>query len=121
MLQGNNKANPHSKRTEFKKITKCHCTQKKSDESNTESEDEDIIYIHKVDTNKAPIHVALNVRDKNVHFELDTGWGISVMSEDTFRSKFGSYKLNGTNIIIKTYSIEKLKVFGNNIWRKSIS
>ena len=90
------------------KSEKCYC---KSTEDNVpvnsrhghgreahESSDDEIMYINKVVGSKAPLSVNVEVEKKYIEFEVDTGSEITVISEYTFRTYFGSYELNNTDI-----------------------
>ena len=77
-----------------------------------ESDDENsIYYINKVNF-KEPLSVNIQVANKLVRFEIDTGSGLSLISETTFRKYFPNWLLEKTNIIIRTYSNEQLEVLG---------
>ena len=104
------------------KSEKCYC---KSTEDNVpgnsrhdhgreahESPDDEIMYINKVVGSKAPLSVNVEVEKKYIEFEVDTGSGITVISEYTFRTYFGSYELNNTDIVVKTYSNQRLNMLG---------
>ena len=77
-----------------------------------ESSDDEIMYINKVVGSKAPLSVNVEVEKKYIEFEVDTGSGITVISEYTFRTYFGSYELNNTAIVVKTYSNQRLNMLG---------
>ena len=49
---------------------------------------------------------------KEVDFEIDTGSGLSIISEATYRNKFLNIKLERTGVMVKTYSEEPLDVLG---------
>ena len=77
-----------------------------------ESSDDEIMYINKVVGSKAPLSVNVEVEKKYIEFEVDTGSEITVISEYTFRTYFGSYELNNTDIVVKTYSNQRLNMLG---------
>ncbi len=52
------------------------------------------------------------VDGKSVQMEVDSGASLSVMSEGEFRQKFGESVLERTNIVLSTYSGEKMKPVG---------
>ena len=47
-------------------------------EDNTEA---DVYFIHKLDVNVKPYEITLNVDHKNMVFEIDTGSGLTIVSE----------------------------------------
>ena len=82
-------------RTAEVKSEKCYC---KSTEDNVpvnsrhdhgreayESSDDEIMYINKVVGSKAPLSVNVEVEKKYIEFEVNTGSGITVISEYTFK------------------------------------
>ena len=77
-----------------------------------ESEEEEIMYIHKVVDSKAPLEVEVEVERRKIKFEVDTGSGISIISGSTFQKYFAMHKLEHANIVVKTYSNERLSTLG---------
>ena len=61
---------------------------------------------------KKPIKKKMKVNNKNTNFEVDTGSGITLISETTYQEKLSTYKLTNTKIAIKAYANENLDVLG---------
>ena len=53
---------------------------------------------------------SLCVNDKNIEFEIDAG--LTIISEELFNESFKNTGLHSSNIILKTYSGEKLNIMG---------
>ena len=76
------------------------------------SEDESEIYhLHQL-SGKRAFKVLLCVNEKNIEFEIDTGSGLSIISEFMQKEIFNKAALLQTNVVLKTYSGEHLKVLG---------
>ena len=71
-----------------------------------------MMYIIKVVDYKPPLEVEVEVENRNIKFELDTGSGISIISEGTLKKQFTSYKLGKADLVVKTYSNQRLHVLG---------
>ena len=59
-----------------------------------------------------PISVDLVVNGKPLTMEVDTGAADSVLSEQTFKSLFPDTSLEPTNVVLKTYTGERMQVHG---------
>ena len=59
-----------------------------------------------------PFVVELQVKDKLVTFEVDTGAAVSIMSEDNFRYHFPSEPISKSTLQLKTYTKDQLPVIG---------
>ena len=76
-----------------------------------EDVDEDIV-------NKAAISetgviwVKSCINDKNINMQLDSGSSLTLMSYLDFVKYFGNKQLCDSNVVMKTYSGEKLKSLG---------
>ena len=70
-----------------------------------------------------PIVVSINVEGKEIPMEVDTGAGVSIIPFSTWRSHFPDLPLQSSAIQLKTYTNEKLSVFGQRdvteVWRPS--
>ena len=77
---------------------------------NIASDDENsVYYVHKIH-HVNPLKVEMKVNNKNINFEVDTGLGITLISETTYQEKLSNYKFTNTKIAIKTYANESLNV-----------
>ena len=75
---------------------------------NIASDDENsVYYVHKIH-HVNPLKVEMKVNNKNINFEVDTGSGITLISETTYQEKLSNYKLTNTKIAIETYANESL-------------
>ena len=59
-----------------------------------------------------PYKLILCVNNKEVEFEIDTGAGVSIISEDVYNSLFKQTPLKPSKTILQTYSGEHLDVQG---------
>ena len=64
-----------------------------------------------MDSNK-PLCITLNVNDSPVQMELDTGSALSFISYEEFSKKFKHLPLQSSNLILKTYTGEKVSPMG---------
>ena len=79
------------------------------------SDDQNSVYhVHYVDYvyYVNPLKVEMKVNNQNINFEVDTGSGITLLSETTYQEKLSNYNLTNTKIAIKTYANESLNVLG---------
>ena len=75
---------------------------------NIASDDENsVYYVHKIH-HVNPLKVEMKVNNKNINFEVDTGSGITLISETTYQEKLSNYKLTNTKIAVETYANESL-------------
>ena len=74
-------------------------------------EDSSFFYIHKIYPTK-PLRVTLGIQGSTINFEIDTGSGITLISEREYCMHFQSMPLAGTKIKVRTYANEPLKVLG---------
>ena len=81
-------------------------------EINYTAEDESEIYhLHHI-AGKNAYTITLRVNNCDVNFEIDTGSGLTIISEELYNSVFKDTPLQNTNICLKTYSGEALSVLG---------
>ena len=92
---------------------KCHaCIQRNDADAVIPSDDDNhTYYIHRLNY-KEPFKIQLNIRERNLEFEIDTGSGLTIISEVTYRNYFAKYNLEKNNVTLKTYSGERLNVLG---------
>ena len=64
------------------------------------------------DKSSSPITVVLDVNNKKVSMEVDTGAAVSVISEATKACLFPNIKVNDTPVILTTYTGEQMAVIG---------
>ena len=71
-------------------------------------------YMHKVTASAKPkpLEVQVSIQGKEVTMELDTGAAVSLVSEETFNSRWSGHQIQPTSIRLKTYSGEQIKVLG---------
>ena len=73
----------------------------------------EIYFIHKFDSDaRKPYKIRLDICGTPVNFEIDTGAGLTVISEVTLKNIFGKHILKPVNVTVKTYSNEYLTVLG---------
>ena len=71
-------------------------------------------YIHKINPTK-PLCVTLGIEDNTINFKIDTGSGITLISEREYCMHFQNLSLTGTKTEVRTYANELLKVLGKLI------
>ena len=59
-----------------------------------------------------PLRVSLQLDDRKITMEVDTGASVSIMSEDTYRKIWPKKKLVESSVKLQTYSKEPLPVVG---------
>ena len=75
--------------------------------------EDEIFHIHALNTySSKPYVVHLDVSGKSVKFEIDTGAGVTVISEETYLASFNHIPLEKSCVKIKTYTNEPIKVLG---------
>ena len=91
---------------------KCHCCTDQAKNPDVESDDENQVYYVNKFNSRDPVMVEIKVEGILMSFEIDTGSGLSIISEKTYRKFFSARKLEKSSIIVKTYSKERLNVLG---------
>ena len=92
-----------------RKHTKLHQVhEQESDDSSSE----EYVFHHVGSCSTDPIHVQLLVNGKQLRMEVDTGAALSIISEKTREAMFPDEKLRSTNIVLKTYTNERMQVLG---------
>lgn len=61
---------------------------------------------------RRPIKVDVKIGDKPLTMEIDTGAAVSIVSKQEYESKFSSYELRKSDVVLKTYTSESLEVAG---------
>ena len=59
-----------------------------------------------------PITVTVEIDGKSIPMEVDTGSAVSLISEDAQKKCFPQAKLNGTTVVLQTYTAEAMCVLG---------
>ena len=85
----------------------------RSAENETDGE-HNIYYVYKL-ASKEPLKVKINVNAVPVDFEIDTGSGLTILSDKFYRKYFYNRQLEKANVVIKTYNNEQLNVLGKLI------
>ena len=93
----------------IKKDNKCNKTVHDVDK---DSDDENFTYVVKSFNHKEPLQVEMGIGGQKILFEVDTGSGVTLISERTYQRCLPNHELIKTNTVIKTYSNEELKVIG---------
>ena len=64
---------------------------------------DDVIHIHTFTGITSPYSIELFINGTLVNFEIDTGSGVSIISEETYYKHFSRLKLMLSNSRIRTY------------------
>ena len=76
-----------------------------------------ISYLNAIDSptlkRTPPIHVSMELDDRTVRMEVDTGAAYSLVSSNTFKELWPDRKLNESTVKLCTYSGESLEVLGS--------
>ena len=103
-----------------KRYSKEHRPQTKyvTAEANSEPEDDEQLPLYTVGGGTTPpIKVPMEINDKPVYMELDTGAAMTIMSETQFKELLPGVELRESNVLLKTYSGERLPVKGESVVR----
>ena len=84
----------------------------RNDETDNLFSDEDEILWVKAIQGTDPYRIWLPVNETRIEFEIDTGFGKTILSENFYRDNFIRVPLQSTEMTLKTYSREILKVLG---------
>ena len=104
-LQSNGRRPPHGRQTSRTQWVDCNSSEKE--------DDADTLPICRVSKSPAhPITVELEVNQKRLMMEVDTGAAVSIISMDTYQKLFSGTKLNSSNLHLKTYTGEPMPVSG---------
>ena len=80
----------------------------KDEIENEESEDSNMYYIHKI-SSREPYTIDLEVNHKMVLFEIDTGSGLTIISENTYEKLFYCNSLQPCRMNVKSYTGKKCR------------
>ena len=82
-----------------------------------DEESDYISYLNAIDSptlkRTPPIHVSMELDDRTVRMEVDTGAAYSLVSSNTFKELWPDRKLNESTVKLCTYSGESLEVLGS--------
>ena len=76
---------------------------------NSITEEDEINFVLAIKS-KDPYKIRLPINKRNIEFEIDTGSGKTIISENVYRQNLNEFPLERTDIVLKTYSGENLKV-----------
>ena len=97
------------KKPEFKR-KQAHYVEESDENSDSES---DVYSVFHVGNYKSdPYKINVNVNSKDITMELDTGASVSLMSEDTYQEYKSKFKLEYTNVKLRTYLGDLIPVLG---------
>ena len=86
---------------------------KEEDDSDSEELEECGLYhVYKVKSRAPPITVTMEVNNKKLSMEVDTGAAVSIMSEETKRQLFPSLQIKKSGIILQMYTSDQLSTLG---------
>jgi len=68
--------------------------------------------VYSIASSNPPIYLDVIVNDIPVNFQLDTGAGVSVMNHTQFESTFSDIQLKKSEIVLKSYSSNRIPVVG---------
>ena len=90
----------------------------RADQVSSQVDDEDsleepyLYNIHQTESSSPPIWLKVEVNQKPLKFELDTGAAVSVISDITFKAVFPDLTLSPSNVRLRTYTDEAVTVLG---------
>ena len=70
------------------------------------------LYKMNTDSQAPPVLLPMKLNDSNIYLGLDTGASVTVISEQSWKETLKSVPLQATNVVLKTYSGERLDVLG---------
>ena len=73
---------------------------------------EDMSLFHVGSKAERPIHVPVTLDGQRVDMELDTGAAVSIMSEEQQQKLFPKASVQPTNVVLRTYTTERMEVLG---------
>ena len=76
------------------------------------SEDSDLPLLHVEDRSNHPITVEIEVNNRKLLMEVDTGAAVSIISEETQKKLFPGATLEKSSIGLRTYTLEPMTVLG---------
>ena len=78
---------------------------------NEDAEDSNVYYIHRI-SSREPYKTKLDVNNKMVPFEIDTGFGLTIISKNTYEQLFHNNPLQPCRVIVKSYTGENVPMLG---------
>ncbi len=82
------------------------------DDHRSEIDAEPVFTVREATGPEPKIVVKPEIDDVSLAMELDTGASVSIISEDTWKTKFAGTMLENTEIRLKTYTGEPMRVLG---------
>ena len=76
------------------------------------SEDSDLPLLHVEDRSNHPITVEIEVNNRKLLMEVDTGAAVSIISEETQKKLFPGATLEKSSIGLRTYTLEPMTILG---------
>jgi hypothetical protein len=86
--------------------------------------DSELVYIKTLETDinsvsrDHVIKITPLVNTVNLEMKLDSGAGVSVISEKIIKEKFFNVKLKPYDLVLKSYSGQKMKPVGSDSWKQ---
>ena len=80
--------------------------------TDSESEGPKYLPLHTMGGGTIPIKVSLVINETPITMELDTGAAVTIISEKHYQEHFASTHLRKSELLLKTYSGERLSVIG---------
>ena len=103
-----------SQQKQKRRHNKTHRVQDDTSTLDTEESSGEEYHLHKLGAHSShPMEVQVLVNDQRLTMEVDTGAAVSIISDATRKAKFPHLKLHKSNVILKTYTEEPMKVMGN--------
>ena len=101
---------PRRQRPSSRKTTKMNRIQGEQEAAGSSDEE---YASHKVNSRASdPVHVRVLINEKEIDMEVDTGAALSIISEKTRNTYFPRERLRSSDLVLKTYTNEPLKVVG---------
>ena len=97
-------------------VTKNHWveqTTSKPEEDVTDLE-EDVIF-NLTSRTTPPYQVVVEINGQLIPMEIDTGAAMSVMSQESWEARFAELTLEQPSLCLRTYTAEKMAVFGRDV------
>ena len=67
---------------------------------------------YKISDEKPKYQVDIQIGSKSIKMEIDTGSGVSIVSENIYENNFSDFPLKQTEIKLKSYSGQKIEIVG---------
>ena len=87
-------------------------TNRVQDEAENDSSSDEYLFHQVGNRSVDPANLQVQINDKRLTMEVDTGAALPIISEKTRKAVFPDKKLRPSKLILKTYTNEPLKVMG---------